>query len=80
VWDGDTLPAVDLGGGLLIPETTLTLSYMVLGDDPTTGQSWLARVLALRDDPALGPFRLGYLEALIKCADERASARAQVTQ
>jgi CRISPR-associated endonuclease/helicase Cas3 len=50
---------------------------MTLGDDAETGPSWSARVLALRDDPKLGPFRVGFLEALIKCADERASRRAQ---
>ena len=60
-----------------MPPTKLTLSYMVLGDDAATGPSWLSRVLALRDDPNLGPFRLGFLEGLIKCADERASRRAQ---
>jgi hypothetical protein len=32
-------------------------------------------MLALRDRADLGPFRLGFLEALIKCADERASSR-----
>jgi CRISPR-associated endonuclease/helicase Cas3 len=67
--------AVDLGGGLVVPSTTLTLSYMELGDDEVTGASWVSRVLALRDDPNLGPFRLGFLEGLIKCADERASRR-----
>jgi len=76
VWEGDELPAIDLGGGLALPPTKLTLSYMELGEDESTGPSWLARMLALRDSPGLGPFRLGFLEALIKCADERASARA----
>lgn len=76
VWEGDEIPAVDLGAALMLPPTRLTLSYMELGDDETTGPSWLARMLALRDSPSLGPFRLGFLEALIKCADERASARA----
>ena len=74
VWDGDVLPAVDLGGGVKTSETQLSLSYMSLGDDPVTGPSWVARMLALRDDLTLGPFRLAYLEGLLKCADERASA------
>lgn len=77
VWDGDELPKVDLGGGLIVPPTRLTLRYMDLGEDELTGPSWTARVLALRDSPELGPFRLGFLEALIKCADERASRRAR---
>lgn len=75
VWEGDVLPSVDLGGGVQVPETTLTLSYMELGLDPQTGPSWAERMLALRDSPTLGPFRMGFLEALVKCADERASAR-----
>jgi len=30
-------------------------------------------MLDLRDRPDLGPFRLAFLEALVKAADERAS-------
>lgn len=77
IWEGDLLPAVDLGGGLIVPATTLTLRYMDLGDDEITGPSWLSRMLALRDDPDLGPFRLAFLEGLVKCADERASRRTR---
>jgi CRISPR-associated endonuclease/helicase Cas3 len=81
VWDGETLPdghanEIDLGGGVLIPSTRLDLSYMELGVSSATGPSWLERMLALRDDPELGPFRLALLEALIKAADERASGGA----
>ncbi|MEW6279609.1 MAG: CRISPR-associated helicase Cas3' [Candidatus Eremiobacterota bacterium] len=72
VWDGDVLGPVDLGDGTVIPETALDLSYLELGEGER-GPSWLARALAIVD--ALGPFRLAYLEALMKCADERASAR-----
>lgn len=75
VWEGDELPTVDLGDGIQVPPTRLNLGYMELGLDPETGPSWAERMLALRDRPDLGPFRLGFLEALIKCADERASAR-----
>lgn len=75
VWEDDLLPPVDLGGEVFVPETRLTLSYMELGNDPATGASWSARMLALRDQPEMGPFRLGFLEALVKCADERASSR-----
>ncbi len=32
-------------------------------------------MLALRDGPDLGPFRLAYLEALVRIADWRASRR-----
>jgi CRISPR-associated endonuclease/helicase Cas3 len=37
--------------------------------------SWTDRVLRLRDE--LGPFRLAYLEMLLRIADETASARAE---
>ncbi|MFY9111930.1 MAG: CRISPR-associated helicase Cas3' [Desulfomonilia bacterium] len=73
IWDGEILPEADLGGGEVMPGTTLNLSYMELGDDPATGPSWLARMLSLRDDPALGPFRLAFLEALMRVSDWRAS-------
>lgn len=75
VWEGDELPSVDLGDGVGVAPTTLSLGYMELGFDPVTGASWAERMLTLRDRTDLGPFRLGFLEALIKCADERASAR-----
>ena len=57
-----------------MPPVTLDLSLFALGS--TDGRpSWLARVLALRDDPNLGPFRLAYLEALLRVADMRASMK-----
>ena len=73
--DGDHLPSVDLGDGVILPPVTLRLSPAEIGDGPS-GRSWLTRSLALRDDPDLGPFRLGYLEALLRAADVRASAKA----
>lgn len=69
VWDGDVLPAVELPGGRALPPTRLDLSPMRMGEG-----SWTERLLALRDDPLLGPFRLAYLEALLRAADGRASA------
>lgn len=73
IWDGETLPTVAVGGGVNVPETILKLTYMELGEDDTTGPSWLARMLALRDSPELGPFRLAFLEAILRIADWRAS-------
>jgi CRISPR-associated endonuclease/helicase Cas3 len=70
VWDGDSIPELDLGGGVVVPASALDLSLMDLGEGPR-GPSWLARVLALREE--LGPFRLAFLEALVKAADERVS-------
>ncbi len=72
IWDGDLLPAVSLGDGQVAPTVDLDLSVMRLGDGPR-GESWLARMLRLRDDPKLGPFRLAFLETLLRLADWRAS-------
>lgn len=69
VWDGDKLPAVDLGGGVSPPEAVLSLETMQLGG----AESWSARILRLRDSKEFGPFCLAYLEALLRAADCRAS-------
>lgn len=73
VCDGEALPRVDLPGGS-VPASVLDLSVMELGDGPTGHPSWTQRALALRDRPDLGPFRLAFLEALVRLADWRASA------
>ena len=75
VWQGEKVGPVNLGGGLEVRETTMNLEYMLMGESPTGTESWTSRVIRLRDDPGLGPFRLAYLEALLRAADERASAR-----
>ena len=72
VWEGDALPETDLGGGVRAPAVTLTLAPMEIGLDPVTGPSWTERALGLRDRH--GPFRLAYLEALLRVADWRGSA------
>ncbi len=72
VWDGDLLPAVTLPDGTEVPETTLSLQVMELGASEA-GPSWLERTLRLRDE--YGPFRLAFLEALLRVADWRASAK-----
>jgi CRISPR-associated endonuclease/helicase Cas3 len=69
VADGDSLPAVETPLGTL-RAVTLDLAPMELGAD----DSWTDAAVALRDDPELGPFRLGFLEALLRVADWRASA------
>lgn len=72
VWDGDKVPEIDLGGGVRMAETSINLGYMDLGDG-SFGPSWLSRTTMLRDRQDVGPFRLAYMEALIKAADEIAS-------
>lgn len=78
VWDGDVLPATDLGGAVIAPEVRLSLEPMELGlgeSPPFVNQpSWVERMLRLRD--RLGPFRLAFLEALLRAADWRASRAA----
>lgn len=66
--DGDRLPPVDTPLGKT-PTVSIDLSSMELGAD----DSWVDHALSLRDDPALGPFRLGLLEAVLRMADWRAS-------
>jgi CRISPR-associated endonuclease/helicase Cas3 len=69
VRDGDELPEVGLGGGAVCPATRLDLSPMQLGGEG----SWTGRALALLAE--LGPFKLGYLEAVLRAADMRASQK-----
>lgn len=71
--DGDQVPAVDFPGGRL-PAMTLRLSGLGLGD-ADGAPSYTDRALWLRDRTDLGPFRLGYLEAVVRLADWLASAK-----
>ncbi|HEY0322040.1 MAG TPA: CRISPR-associated helicase Cas3' [Pyrinomonadaceae bacterium] len=77
IWDGDELPAADLGDGLLEEKVALDLEPMLLGTIEAGSRSWLERMIALRDE--LGIFRLAFLEALIRAADVRASMFPQDT-
>ena len=72
VWDGDELPAVDLGAGEEWSGGALRLSVMELGEDVQCGASWTERTRGLL--AGHGPFRLAFLEALLRIADWRASA------
>lgn len=69
---GDTLPVTDLGDGVLMDEVTLDLDFLALGDG-ARGPSWRTRTALLLQQ--WGPFRLAYLETLLRVADWRASAR-----
>lgn len=73
IHDGDQLPAVEVPRGQF-PMVTLSLAAMELGDAPDGSPSWTSRMIALRDRPDIGPFRLGFLEALVRLADWRASS------
>ncbi|WP_373649405.1 CRISPR-associated endonuclease Cas3'' [Schlesneria sp. DSM 10557] len=70
--NGDVIPGCVTGDGQVLPATSLDLSLMELGESES-GPSWLARVLKLRDDQSLGPFKLCYLETLLRVADWRGS-------
>lgn len=72
---GEELPPLDLGETSL-PRARMDLSVMKLGSGPGGEPSWSQRMLPLRDRLDLGPFRLGYLEAVVRLADWRASAAA----
>lgn len=65
--EGDTLPAIDFPD-LKIEATTLDLHAFRLGVN-----SWQDRCLELLEQH--GPFRLAYLEALLRAADVRASIK-----
>jgi CRISPR-associated endonuclease/helicase Cas3 len=71
VHGGDELLAVQLGPTEL-PATTLDLDIMQLGDSVRCGASWSTRTQRLLERH--GPFRLAWLEALLRIADWRASA------
>ena len=78
VRDGDVLPPVRLAAadGSLhsLPASVLDLAPSETGLNPNTGRSWAERVLNLVDRH--GPFTLAWLEALLRAADQRSSARA----
>lgn len=76
--NGDILPCllVPSADGTFagLPETTIDLSPAAAGLNPRTGPSWTERVLTLLKKH--GPFALAWMEALLRAADQRASALA----
>jgi len=74
VWEGDTLPALDFDGEHS-PETMLSLALMEIGDGEQ-GPSWTERSINLLEQH--GPFRLAWLETLVRLSDWRASAAEQL--
>ncbi|MDB4731512.1 CRISPR-associated helicase Cas3' [bacterium] len=81
IWQGDQLPQVEVGNseGDLSEEIKLDLNLMQLGEyEDQHGQthpSWLTRMLQLRD--TYGPFKLAYLETLVRVADWRGSKKGR---
>lgn len=72
VWDGDALGPVPLDSAT-VPRMELDLSVMEVGRGPTGQPSWVERAVGLRD--SLGPFRLAFMEALLRIADWEVSAQ-----
>lgn len=75
VWEGDEVPSVNLGDGETWSGGPLSLSVMELGEHPETGVSWTDRThnLLLK----YGPFRLAWMESLVRIADWRTSAKEE---
>lgn len=72
IWEGDPLPSVDLGDGVLTQALVLNLSFMEMGEG-AHGPSWLERMIRLRDH--YGPFKLAWMETLVRVADWRGTAK-----
>ena len=75
VWEDDELPPFDLTGGERWEGGGLTLSVMELGWDAVTRESWTERTRDLL--ARYGPFRLAWMETLVRIADWRASNKEQ---
>ncbi|MGZ5028186.1 MAG: CRISPR-associated helicase/endonuclease Cas3, partial [Methylobacter sp.] len=75
VHEGDCLPSLQVNGEI-VPETTLQLDVMELGES-TMGSSWTTRTQRLLTEH--GPFLLAWYETLVRIADWRASEQEQQT-
>ena len=73
--DGDVLPEVHTPLGI-VPSSRLSLAPIGLGGSDGN-PSWSEMMLELVARSDLGPFRLGFLEALVRLADWRASAQTE---
>ena len=75
VWEGDELPCFDLEDGEQWEGGRLLLSIMEMGWDNISHESWMERTRELLS--RFGPFRLAWLETLVRVADWRASEKEQ---
>ena len=75
IWENDDLQAVTLGDNEYWEGGRLTLSVMELGWDEISRESWTQRTRELLAQ--FGPFRLAWMETLVRVADWRASAKEQ---
>lgn len=73
IWEGDLLPELSFDGEQC-GKIELKLALMEIGEGEQ-GRSWAARTLGLLEKH--GPFRLAWLESLVRLADWRASAEEQ---
>ena len=73
VWEDDELPPLELGEAERWAGGNLTLSIMELGWDEVTKESWTERTRELL--ARFGPFRLAWLETMLRIADWRASGK-----
>jgi CRISPR-associated endonuclease/helicase Cas3 len=74
IWDSDVLPEVQFEDDEILPAISLHLDIMRLGES-SRGPSWTTRTQRLLK--TLGPFRLAWLEALVRIADWRATRMEQ---
>jgi CRISPR-associated endonuclease/helicase Cas3 len=73
IFEGDVLPAVSIDEETELPSLVLDLGLMEVGESECFGPSWISRVTRLRDSLKAGPFRLSFMETLLRVADWRAS-------
>lgn len=75
---GKPFPVLDLGDGLRVPPQALSLACMELGESEM-GPSWAAQAGKLFSPAGYGPFRLAFLETLVRVADWHGSAQGGCT-